>query len=60
MSGWKEIEYGTIKIVHHSTSSVIEIIVKENTPDKEQNEIWINYTQLYDLIIAIEKLKHMP
>lgn len=59
MSGWKEIEVGKVKIVHHSASSVIQIIVKDKEEyqpghfREETNELWLDYSQFEDLKKAL-------
>ncbi len=63
MSGWQEIEIGNVKMVHHSTSSIVQIIVKDKEEyqpgcfREETNELWIDYSQLQDLIETINKIR---
>jgi hypothetical protein len=62
MIGWKEIEVGKVKIVHHSTSSTVQIIVKDREEyqpghyREEINELWIDYYQFEDLKEIIKTL----
>lgn len=62
MSGWIEKEVGKVKLVHHSTSSVVQIIVtdrEEYMPGhfrEETNELWIDYNQFEDLKNVIKEL----
>jgi hypothetical protein len=64
MSGWTEIEVGKVKMIHHSTSSLVQIIVtdiEEYQPGhyrEETNELWIDYYQFEDLKKAINKTEH--
>ena len=53
MDNWTEREEGTVKIVHHSTSSCIEIIMDEG--DDPESHYWFDYYQWSDLLKAIEK-----
>jgi len=63
MSGFTIIEKGTVKIVHHSTSSLIEVIIKdreevEQGQSKELDKIvYLDYTQFDDLAEAIKTIK---
>jgi hypothetical protein len=63
MVGWKEIEIGDVKLIHHSTSSIVQIIVKDREEyqpgcfREETNELWVDYSQLQDLIEAINKIR---
>lgn len=62
MSGWKQKEVGKVKIVHHSTSSTIQIIVKDREEyqpgdyREKTNELWIDYDQFEDLKEIIKTL----
>ena len=48
-----ELEVGAVKIVHHSTSSLIEIIVKGGL-----HTLFFDYTEFSNLAEAIEKIKN--
>ena len=59
MSGFTTVEKGTIKIVHHSTSSLIQVIIKDKV-EVEQGKfedfdkiVWLDYTEFSDLKEAI-------
>ena len=66
MSIWKEIEVGSIKLIHHSTSSIVQIVVKDREEyqpgyfREETNELWVDYYQIQDLIEAIDLLLMRP
>lgn len=66
MSGWQKIELGNVKIVHHSTSSVVQIIVKDREEyipghiREETNELWLDYDQFENLKSVIKQLIHEP
>lgn len=51
MSGWTEQKKGSVKIIHHSTSSTIEIQVTSIEPvdwGKEESvtyRLWLNYEE---------------
>ena len=55
MSGWTEIEEGTIKIIHHSTASIIELLitadeeVEEGKLEKVITKLLIDYATFSDL-----------
>lgn len=60
MSGWTEREVNNVKMVHHSTSSQIEITIKsldpeETGPAKEvSTTIWLDYCNFDDLKTCFE------
>lgn len=51
MSGWINVDNGDIRLIHHSTASVIQIIVQD---EDGTNEIWLDYYQFEQLKEAIE------
>jgi hypothetical protein len=61
---FSEAEYGSVKLIHHSAASVIEL---QFTSDEEESQggnivprtesIWIGYRELSDLITAINIIK---
>lgn len=59
MSGWTEIEKGSVKLKHHSTPSLIEVtITKELEVDwgkveKTEQTFWLDYIGFSDLREAI-------
>ena len=65
MSGFTKVEKGTVKIVHHSTSSLIEVIIKDRE-EVEQGQfedidkiVYLDYTQFDDLAEAIKTIKDL-
>jgi hypothetical protein len=50
-----EVKESSIKIIHHSTSSVIEI----KTVNNNNESTWLDYSEFQDLIKAIEKVKEI-
>lgn len=62
MSGWTEREEGSVKIIHHSTSSLIQMLVTRNEEVKQgvfedvTNEIWFDYAAFSDLQKVINQL----
>ena len=54
-------EVGDVTILHHSTSSTIQVVVwndAEQVKDKpDQDILWLSYKQFSDLIAAIEKIR---
>jgi len=62
MSGFTTVEEGTIKIVHHSTSSLIEVIIKDREEVSQGNWkdidkiVWLDYTQIEDLKKALNEI----
>ena len=61
MSGWTEREHGTVRLIHHSTSSTIKMIVttyeevEQGKMDYVVEEFWFDYTTFEDLKKAIAK-----
>lgn len=55
MSGWTQREEGTVKIIHHSTSSLIEMLVTRNEEveegivEKVTTQMWFDYATFSDL-----------
>jgi hypothetical protein len=55
MSGWTEREEGTVKIIHHSTSSLIEMLittdeeVEQGKIEKVTEKVWFDYGTFSDL-----------
>ena len=55
MSGWTEREEGTVKIIHHSTSSLIEMLittdeeVEQGRVEKLTIKVWFDYGTFSDL-----------
>jgi len=62
MSGFTKVEKGTVKIVHHSTSSLIEVIIKDREEVSQGNWkdidkiVWLDYTQIEDLKKALNEI----
>jgi hypothetical protein len=62
MSGWTEREEKSVKLIHHSTSSIVEIQVTENVEYKqgsfreETHSTWLDYSSFDDLVKAISKI----
>lgn len=52
MSGWLKIKEGDITLIHHSTASVIQVILEDEN-DKE--ELWMDYYQWNQLKKAIKE-----
>ncbi len=55
MSGWIKEKEGNVTLVHHSTSSTIELIVEY---EGEENRFWLDYYEyenLKKLILKIEQ-----
>lgn len=50
-----EEEHGAVKIIHHSTSSTIEIIVTSEDGGKQY--LWMDYYDIDDLKKAIDKIQ---
>lgn len=48
------IQFGDVKIIHHSTSSQYQMIIQENG---DYQDIWFDYYSVDDLIKAVEQLK---
>lgn len=61
MSGWTEKEEGTVKLIHHSTSSTIEMLittdeeVKPGKVEKVTTKIWFDYATFSDLRKVVNK-----
>ena len=51
-------EEGTIKVLHHSTSSLIEIKVKNNEEDTVKS-LWLDYAKYDDLTRCIQRLNEV-
>lgn len=55
MSGWTEREEGTVKIIHHSTSSSIEMLIttdeeaEQGRVEKSTIKVWFDYGTFSDL-----------
>lgn len=60
MSGWTKRQVGNIELIHHSTSSLIEMIITSHEPpepyqsDMVKYTIWLDYKDFDDLKKAIE------
>ena len=54
MSGWKEIKVGSVQMVHMSTASVMNIVVR----DKEgvSVDVWLDYAEFEDLAKAMSQV----
>ncbi len=52
-----EIKEGCVRIIHHSTSSTIEIVVsdKEEVRGDDQT-LWLDYYDFYELLKALKKI----
>ena len=48
MKNWVEFEKGNVKIKHHSTSSLIEVIITDDV-DALSRVIWLEYKTFNDL-----------
>jgi len=61
MSGWTEIENGDIKIKHHSTSSLIEMIITKHEEIEQgkfvkfKQKVWFDYKTFSDLRKVMNK-----
>lgn len=62
MSGWTEIKEGRIKLIHHSASSLVELIIirseevtQGSWEDKEET-IWLDYYEISSLKDALNKI----
>lgn len=51
MSGWISSENGDVKLIHHSTASIIQIVV---TDEHGTSELWLDYYQFEQLKKAIK------
>jgi len=62
MSGWTEREFGSIKLKHHSTSSLIEMTITSTEelvrgiPEEVKETVWFNYETFSDLREIINKI----
>jgi hypothetical protein len=62
MSGWKEIEVGNVTLIHHSTSSLIEMVitkdeeVEQGQVEKVMQKVWFDYGTFSDLRESINKI----
>jgi hypothetical protein len=61
MSGWKTVDVGTVRLIHHSTSSLVQMIVtevQETSPgvhEEVSTDFWFDYQTFPDLREAINK-----
>ena len=51
VGNWTERKVGNVKMIHHSTSSVIEIIIEQ---DDEKITVWLDYTDFENLKKALK------
>lgn len=60
MSGWTKRQVGNIELIHHSTASLVEIIIHSDelterlVPEIHQKSIYLDYEEFDDLKKAIE------
>jgi len=47
-----------VMIVHHSTSSTIELTIFSQGPDDKEQNIWLEYNQLDSLIDVIKSIEN--
>lgn len=65
MSGWKEVEVGSVKMKHWSTSSLIEITIEtedetvQGVVENVLQTVWMDYATFSDLRNAINQTE-MP
>jgi len=52
-----KIDTDLVTLIHHSTSSYYEIIVKPNSSEERQQSLWFDYSQIKDLITVVERLQ---
>ena len=58
---WVTVEVGTVKLIHHSTSSTIEMVVTDDEEvsqgvfEKVSNSFWFDYGTFPDLRDAINQ-----
>lgn len=57
MSGWITIEEDNVKLIHHSTSSTVELVMDEGK-DSEQ-KFWMDYYGFEKLKRALIKLEEL-
>ena len=57
---WSQVEVGNIKLIHHSTASLIKIIITGEVQEsqggeykKVEEDIWLEYDQFKNLVEAI-------
>tara|TARA_R110000868_G_scaffold90367_1_gene250995 strand:+ start:665 stop:877 length:213 start_codon:yes stop_codon:yes gene_type:complete len=61
MSGWTKIIEGNIELVHHSTSSIVELILHDTDEfepgqfRKDDKTIWLDYYDFENLKKAIAR-----
>jgi hypothetical protein len=61
MSGWTERENGCVRIIHHSTSSLIEVLittheeVEQGVIKKTTKQLWLDYASFCDLRIVVNQ-----
>ena len=61
MSGWTSLEHRSVKLAHHSTSSLVEITitaeeeVEQGRFGKVVETIWVDYATFSDLRKAINQ-----
>lgn len=51
MSGWISIDNGDVTLIHHSTASVIQIVVQD---EDGKSDLWLDYYQFEQLKKAIK------
>lgn len=55
IDNWTERQEGNVKFIHHSTSSVIEMKVKDESGI--WREVWLDYYDFENLVKLISSLK---
>lgn len=53
MINFADVENENVKIIHHSTSSIIEININEGD---ESNNIMLDYEQWHNILVCIYKI----
>lgn len=57
MDNWTKIEVGYVTLIHHSTASVIEIVVTNDDSELPPKNIWLDYYDFEALKDAIKKIQ---
>lgn len=55
MDNWTKIEVGNVTLIHHSTSSVVEVVVKDDDFEKPPKQLWLDYYDFEALKEAMYK-----
>lgn len=65
MSGFTKVEHGVVKIKHHSTASIIEVIIQKREQVSQgvfedlSEHHWFDYPEFDDLYEAIKIVKEI-